>query len=95
MKRILAIFLLITGVFLLNPYQEDQTDPEEALNQSHLPIQEVRSTQPQQEPAEEEDSLLLDQDFFLRELTQKKLPPLTKRERVIWSFRLAESHPFL
>ncbi len=34
-------------------------------------------------------------DVFLRKLEQKKLPPLTKQEKITWSFRLAKSNPFL
>ena len=44
---------------------------------------------------EEEDPLNYDPDIFLRKLDQKKLPPLTGKEKIIWSFRLADKNPFL
>ncbi len=44
---------------------------------------------------EEEDLLSYDQDYLTRKLFQKKLPPLTRKETVIWSFRMAETNAFL
>ena len=36
-----------------------------------------------------------DQDMISRKLFQKRLPPLTKKQKIVWAFRLAESNPFL
>ena len=44
---------------------------------------------------EEEDLLSYDQDYLTRKLFQKKLPPLTRKETIIWSFRMAETNTFL
>ncbi|MCK4763559.1 MAG: hypothetical protein KAW12_15270 [Candidatus Aminicenantes bacterium] len=44
---------------------------------------------------EEEDPMYSDPDIFLRKLEQKKLPPLTGKEKIVWSFRLAQTHQFL
>lgn len=44
---------------------------------------------------EEDDFFPYDQDFLTRRLFQKTLPPLTRKERIIWSFRMADSNAFL
>lgn len=64
---------------------------------------------PNQEKAEEQKLKLLDennsemedeelsypQDNISRKLFQKKLPPLTNHEKIIWAFRMADSNLFL
>ena len=44
---------------------------------------------------EDDDFFPYDQDFLTRKLFQKKLLPLTRKERIIWSFRMADSNAFL
>lgn len=44
---------------------------------------------------EEEDPFYYEPDIFLRQLNRQKLPPLTEKEKIVWSFRLAETNPFL
>jgi hypothetical protein len=44
---------------------------------------------------EDDDIFPYDQDFLTRKLFQKPLPPLSKKERIIWSFRMADSNAFL
>ncbi len=45
----------------------------------------------------EEDDLAYsyEQEIISRRVFQKRLPPLSSRERVIWSFRVAAKSPFL
>ena len=44
---------------------------------------------------EDDDFFPYDQDFLTRKLFQKTLLPLTRKERIIWSFRQADSNVFL
>lgn len=44
---------------------------------------------------EEEDPFYYEPDIFLQQLNRQKLPPLTEKEKIIWSFRLADTNPFL
>ena len=44
---------------------------------------------------DEEDYFLDNQEIFPREAFQRRLPPLSKKKKIIWSFRLSEPHPFL
>jgi hypothetical protein len=44
---------------------------------------------------EEEDFYSYDEDFFTRKVLQRNLAPLTHKERITWSFRMAETNAFL
>jgi hypothetical protein len=44
---------------------------------------------------EDDDFFPYDQDYLTRKLFQKEWGPLTRRERIIWSFRMANSNVFL
>ena len=44
---------------------------------------------------EDDDFFPYDQDFLTRKLFQRTLPPLTRKEEIIWSFRMADSNAFL
>lgn len=43
----------------------------------------------------EDDSFDYESDFFRRKIYQKKLLPLSNKEKIIWSFRMANKNPFL
>ncbi|HNX96725.1 MAG TPA: hypothetical protein PKK12_03510 [Candidatus Aminicenantes bacterium] len=44
---------------------------------------------------EDDLSYSYEQEIISRKVFQKRLPPLTARERVIWSFRVTAKSPFL
>lgn len=44
---------------------------------------------------EDDDFFPYDQDFLTRKLFQKTLAPLSRKERIIWSFRMADTNTFL
>jgi len=43
----------------------------------------------------EDDSFDYESDFFRRKIYQKTLPPLSNKEKIVWSFRMANKNPFL
>jgi hypothetical protein len=43
----------------------------------------------------EDDDFYYESDFFRRKIYQKKLPPLSNKEKIIWSFRMANKNLFL
>ena len=107
MKTVIKILLLALAVYLsyslvaqgqtfypgtankMNTNDRDskkESKPEE----KNLDIQEYDNPE-----MEEEDSFSYDQDFLTRKLFQKKLPPLTPKERIVWSFRMADTNIFL
>lgn len=44
---------------------------------------------------DEDDFFPYDQDLLTRKLFQKTLAPLNRKERITWSFRMADSNAFL
>ncbi|NIM78739.1 MAG: hypothetical protein GTO20_08110 [Candidatus Aminicenantes bacterium] len=74
---------------------ERQPDQEEQEPQAQ--IQEKTITPPEEESPiiEEDDFFIDDQEIWSRKLFQKKLPPLNKKEKIIWAFRMAETNTFL
>jgi hypothetical protein len=54
------------------------------------------SFSPDEEPEMEDEELFsYEQEFFQKKLYQKELPEITKKEKITWSFRLAETNIFL
>ena len=67
---------------------------------SELPTahyQQVMDIPSGQDPAdlEDEDDVWIDQEFFPRKLFQKNLDLMSKKEKISWSFRMADTYPFL
>jgi len=50
-----------------------------------------------QEPPdlEDDDDVWIDQEFFPRKLFHKNLDLMNKKEKISWSFRMADTYPFL
>jgi hypothetical protein len=74
---------------------ERQPDREE--QEPGAQIQEERISLPKDESLiiEEDDFFINDQEIWSRKLFQKKLPPLDKKGKIIWAFRMAETNTFL
>lgn len=64
--------------------QTEQTDPKE-----------VDVVEDDKEEMDYEDIFTSDQEAFHGKLFQKDLPPLTKKQKIVWAFRLSEPNPFL
>lgn len=96
MKTLTTILILLFIFFITFFILAKNTLSDNKLNQDKI---DPGSTNLEEPPdsymgTEEEDSFY-DQDTFLRKLDRMKLPPLTEKEKIIWSFRLAETNPFL
>lgn len=92
MKLIITIFIFIiniqTALVVLNQ-QTNINDPQDHIN---LKEENLNFNQDSTNDLQDEDYY---QDIFLRKLKQKKLNPLSKKEKIIWSFRMSETYPFL
>jgi hypothetical protein len=70
--------------------------PEENKNDVEIQMQDQTLNLNEENPEmDEEDFFTYDQEFFSRKLFQKKLPPLNKKEKIVWAFRMAEKNSFL
>jgi len=86
-----ALLLLVS----ISPLPQDL--PSLAPQSDAPPSEEIPTLQDDEiaEPLEEDDSMFYDQEIFSRKLFQKTLPPLSGREKIVWSFRMATPDPFL
>jgi hypothetical protein len=102
MKTIIKILILTLVIYLSytlvtgaqttpagNPPQDRQTG--ETGQEEDLSMPEYNG----QEGEEDEMDFLGIEDSLSRRLHLKDLPPLTKKEKIIWSFRMAETNSFL
>lgn len=57
---------------------------------------ETKTTQDKQEKLQDTtDEIFPQDDFLFQSLHQKNLPPMTQKEKIIWSFKLARDRIFL
>lgn len=73
----------------MQPDQEEQ-EPETQIQEKTVTLPGEKSP-----VIEEDDFIVYDQEIWSRKLFQKKLPPLNKKEKIIWAFRMAETNTFL
>jgi len=88
----LSILIFLFAPLIANNPQE-KTEAPQKFNRQAIETREDESDQ----DLLSEDPLLfpLNQDFFARKAFQKKLPPLEKKQEIVWAFRTAKPSPFL
>lgn len=96
MKRIVFVAILVCGIHLFAPVSQS-VDFYESHESAPLISQNLMNNQQQQgdELGDDEDYMFYEQEIFSRKLFQKKLPPLTQKEKIIWAFRMSEPDLFL
>lgn len=68
----------------------------ESVNQTDRTEQKkVEASKEDDDEMDYEDIFTSDQEAFHGELFQKELPPVTKKQEIVWAFRLSETNPFL
>ena len=82
MKRIFMVFIIVMQIFLL-------------LTSSSSFQEELNTEQNNQGDMEEQDYLLSEDGFFLKKLRPRNLSPLSKYDKITWSFKIARKHSFL
>ncbi|MCK4835711.1 MAG: hypothetical protein KAT17_03705 [Candidatus Aminicenantes bacterium] len=96
MKRLFSILILMLNINLFAPLIQQTNKPgndntSDMISQNILDIQEQETD----EFGEDEEYLYDEHEIFSRKLFQKKLPPLSKKEKIIWAFRMSEPDLFL
>jgi len=96
MKRIVAIlaFFLLLAIQPPAPAQENPSRSQETSTTQTVP---PANDRPEKSRDSEEDSLSYsaEQEILPREYFRKRLPPLSNREKLIWSFRTAKANILL
>ncbi len=104
MKTLIKI-LILTVVFYMSytlvvlaqstPSAETPAQGQENQeNQENQQGSDLNITDYDSQDLEDDDSLYLE-DSVTRKLSLRDLPPLKKKEKIIWSFRMAETNSFL
>lgn len=91
--RILAVLLLIYLSFVLTA--QNSAPVENNTGPQAVGVDVPDDPNDQSQEIEDDDYFSYDQDILSRKLYEKKLPPLSNKEKIIWSFRLAETNSFL
>jgi hypothetical protein len=94
-KILVSIVILYLSVSMLAQNQKPVT--ESSTQSSREEIQEPDIDIPDEDTPEmeDEDFYPYDQGIISRKLFQKKLAPLSRKQKIKWSFRLAETNSFL
>ena len=98
MKLLRRIIIFLLVFYLTYMFLTKITHGDVLSNESAMMIPQTSAIDQSSENymgTEEEDQLFSEPDMLFRKLEQKKLPPLSEKEKITWSFRLAETNPFL
>jgi len=95
MKKTTIFFIIVFAVCLFFPNltsgipQENSTDPSRTEPNNIEIIDDI------EDPTDDEEIIFSDYEIFSRKLFQKTLPPLKKKQKIIWAFRMSQHDLFL
>jgi len=99
MKYAAAILILILSLIFYLSYmvlaQDSMIPGEDSQSKRTTKEETVTMSEDDSQEMDDDDYFADDQDIFSRKLFQKKLTPLSTREKIIWAFRLSETNAFL
>jgi hypothetical protein len=99
MKYTAAILILIFCLILYLSFvvwaQDSVTSGEDSKRKSTTEKKTMTMREDDRQEMDDDDYFADDQDIFSRKLFQKKLTPLSTKEKIIWAFRLSETNTFL
>lgn len=97
MKTIFAmiVFSLVSVSFSPQAQDSDSRQNEPSDQSAQQDIFEFPNQEAPPPYEDEDDTLMYDQEIFSRKLFQKSLPKLTKKETIVWAFRMADPDPYL
>ena len=99
MKLSIIILIFTLNVFLFSPITKQKKTTEKDNNNNITSQNILDYQQPESEdsddPLDDEEYLFYDQEIFTRKLFQKDLQPLSKKEKIIWAFRMSSPDLFL
>jgi len=99
MKYAAVILILVLCLILYLSYvvlaQDSMIPGEDPQSKRTTEEKTVTMSEDDSQEMEDDDYFADDQDIFSRKLFQKKLTPLSTKEKIIWAFRLSETNAFL
>jgi hypothetical protein len=91
--KLVSIFFLSFLIGSANPQVKLEDNPEKTIKQDQDPVKKGQDKKEKEQ--ETGDTYFTDDDILFQNLHQKKLPPMTQKEKIIWSFKLAKDRIFL
>jgi len=96
----MKIYCLIIFLFfsLSLSFSDSNTNKDKSYNSPQIKKTKEQTSFQMQENDDykiEDDDFYYESNFFPRKIYQKKLVPLSNREKIIWSFRMANKNLFL
>ncbi len=97
MKTITKLLLILFLCFLIRGNISNNMLQEKKENQQQADLAQSKIEQDKNEKEQDAgDEILIDESLPLfQNLHQKKLPLMTKKEKIIWSFKLSQNRIFL
>jgi hypothetical protein len=95
MRRFFFVIILLLGL-LQTPHSSNPTAAEE--NPGRANFSAPQKTEKIDRSTDSEDDIFstaYERELLLRKLFQKTLPPLSNKEKIIWSFKTAKANTFL
>ncbi|MCP5049525.1 MAG: hypothetical protein GY940_20305 [bacterium] len=99
MKTLIKILILMVILYMSytivaqsQPSQESNAAPQ---TQEENQEKDLSITEDDTQDPDDDDFLSYDQDIATRKVHQKYLSPLSRKDKIIWSFRLAKTNSFL
>ena len=98
-KTFILVLVISSAILIMLQGLADAQTGFEPSTEMDKPLQtQVKKEEPSEKETpgmEEDDFFAYEQDFFSRKLFRRELPKLSKRDHIIWSFRLADTNTFL
>ena len=98
-KRIIKYFIVFLIFYLsYSMVAQNRTGsggPDKPAKKAEIKEKTLNFNSDEEPEMEDEDLFSYEQEFFQKKLYQRELPELTKKEKITWSFRLAETNIFL
>lgn len=95
MKRSVPVFVLLTLILFPAGLQNQGRSQEFTLAHAQPQSMSLDTDQVIDPSRVDEDDFFYDPEIISRKLFQKTLPALSSREKILWSFRIADSDLFL
>lgn len=95
MKRSVPVIVMLTMLCFPAGLQNQDRSQEFTLAKALPQDMSLNSDQVIDPSRVDEDDFFYDPEIISRKLFQKTLPALSSREKILWSFRMADSNLFL
>ena len=97
-RKFVVILIVCFLIFVLTGQRSTSAQEDEFMvpvENNSMPGNPMQMESNTTQDIDDEDSLPYEPDILSRKVFQKKMEPLSNKEKIIWSFRMAETNSFL